>query len=147
MVLPTNLKPRLLRSLLMASDSRRSRGNLLHETPRRSERGLPPTNCQMYAVERSELFLRAEESPARSVTAALTFSRLRTIPGSPSRAAIFASSVGSDAAGIETVEGVPVVLALVENRLPTQSRLRAFKDQHLEQLEYRRDAGTPHSSS
>src|SRR5579863_4804906 len=44
-----------------------------------------------------------------------------------------AAVVARDARGIESVEGFAVVLALVQNRVPAQASLRAFKDEEFKE--------------
>src|SRR5207249_2736360 len=44
---------------------------------------------------------------------------------------------------LEMVEGRPIVLSLLQYRLPTQTRLRSFEDQELEQQPVVMDRHTP----
>ena len=46
-----------------------------------------------------------------------------------------AAIIASDALGIESVERCAIVLALLQDRVPTESSLRAFEDQELEENE------------
>ncbi len=64
---------------------------------------------------------------------ASTFRRLRTMPGSAEQARLLRVVVTHHSLRIETVECLPVVLALVQDRAPRQTRLRAFETQQLEQ--------------
>jgi hypothetical protein len=59
--------------------------------------------------------------------------RLRTIPASFSRLSFFFRTISSDLRGVEFIQGHPVVLAFLENRLPTQPGLCSFEHQELEQ--------------
>src|ERR1700733_5489576 len=53
-------------------------------------------------------------------------------PSVPQKRPYLARIVSRNLLGIESIERAPVILALVENRLPAQSRLRAFQYQKLE---------------
>jgi len=63
--------------------------------------------------------------------------------GVQQQALLLSLAVLGDDGRIEVVEGFPVVLSLFENRLPTQTRLRPFKDQKLEQQTVIMDRDTP----
>ena len=65
--------------------------------------------------------------------AAAIFARLRTMPGSASRAATFFAVVPRDRLGVEIVEDGAVAIALAKDGVPTEARLRAFEDEKLEE--------------
>src|SRR5437879_5743221 len=79
MVEPTKLKPRIFRSLLIASDSSlHARAGL--DDARRFGIGLPPTNCQMYVSNEPNSFCTSRYDFAFAIADAI-FRRLRTMPG------------------------------------------------------------------
>src|SRR6266511_146604 len=141
MVQPTNLKPRCFKSLLMASDSGVVAGTSLIEAHAFCF-CLLPTNPQMYSSNVPNSSCTARNIFAFWIAASI-FNRLRTIPASDSKLFRFFLAVLADTGGIEQVERCTIVLSLVQNRLPTQARLRSFKDQELEQESVVMDRHTP----
>ena len=126
------LKPALAQIFAHGIRLRRSSGNLLQRRPGVLNR-LAAHKLPDVGIERSELFLRLKKG-LRVLYCRVDLQPVPHDTRIAEKSSEFRVIVGSHAAGIETVEGGPVVLPLVENRLPTQSRLRAFKDKHLEQV-------------
>src|SRR3954449_7466124 len=90
MVLPTKLKPRFFKSLLMASDSGVKAGSIC---PACQELifGFPPTNFQMYLSKEPNSFWTARKALA-FCAADLIFNLLRIMPGLFSRELCFSES-------------------------------------------------------
>ena len=129
-VLPTKLKPRRFKSLLIESDSSVRAGTSLNAR-QAFWIGRPPTNDQMYRSNVPNSSCTAKNALAFLIADAI-LSRLRTIPALANRLFSFRAIPGN-ARWVEPVEGGPVVLALVEDRLPAQAGLSSFEDQELEQ--------------
>ena len=73
-------------------------------------------------------------TPRAFLTAASILSRFRTIPESPSRPSDIGLGIGCDLLDVEPVERYPVARPFPEDRSPAQAGLRAFEDQHLEEV-------------
>ena len=131
MVEPTKLKPRRFRSLLIASDSARARGDLAH---------LPWIHLWLASHELPDVAIESCQTPAarrRNASRVLNRRCDLQLVAHDSRIGKervdFRAIVLRNAFGIEVVEGSTVVVALVQDCAPTQSGLRAFQNKELKE--------------
>ena len=86
----------------------------------------------MYSSNVAELFLDGQERLG-ILDRRLDLQPVANDAGIREQALLLSLAVLGDDGRVEVVEGFPVVLSLLENRLPTQARLRPFEDQELEE--------------
>src|SRR3989344_2658154 len=93
----------------------------------------PADEAPHVAVERTEFFLHRQERP-RIRDGGRYFQAIAHNAGVPEQAPDVARAEARHARGVEVRERLAVVLALAQNRDPTQARLGAFEHQKLEVL-------------
>ena len=139
------MKPRFFRSRLIASDSGVVAGTSFIDRGRLTF-GAPPTNCQMYGVEATEFLLDVEKG-ARVLHGAIDLQAVADDARDRGAArGVLRRVVPRDLLRIELAERPPVGRPLAQDRDPAEAGLRAFENQHLEEMAVVVH-GTPHSSS
>ena len=93
----------------------------------------PPTDkLPDISIEAAHLFLDGEEG-VRVLDGGRDLQSVSHDTGVGQQALNFAWRVASDTNGVEAVKDGPIVSALPQNGVPTQTGLRSFEDEKLEQ--------------
>lgn len=109
----------------------RARGDLLQRPPF-VDAGLASDKLPDVAVKGTEFFLDAKEGFGVFDRGG-DFKPVANDSGIGKERLNFLGSILRDAARIEFVEGAAIILTLVEDRAPAQTRLRAFEDEKFEE--------------
>ena len=120
-------------------------GTCLNER-QRLIRGLSSNKLPDIAIERAELLLHFEKCFG-ILHGGGNFQPVANDAGVFQQALHLALVVSGHFFGVEVIERRAVVFALLENRLPAQSGLRAFENQKFEEPRDPLCSGTPHSLS